>query len=122
MNRNWFLAMYCAKTIGSSIAAADDNYALAGGENVVLRWESISVAALILLREKFHRVVDSFQFTARYFEIARMFGPAGQHEGVEVAAQLFHRNVLADFAARYELHPLPCHLFQAPADDVLLHL
>ena len=80
------------------------------------------MAALVLLRQEFHGVVDSLQLAARNLKIAGMFGAAGQDDRVEVAAQIFNGNIPADLSVGYELHALGGHLLEAAVDDVFLQL
>ena len=122
MNRQRLLAVARAQAVGAGVAAADDDHALAGGENFD-RWiERVAEATLVLLREEFHRKVNSLQLASRNFQVARMLGAARQHDGIELATQIFDRDVLADLGIGDKLHALGGHLFEAAIDDVLLQL
>ncbi len=61
-----------------------------------------------------------FRLPPRYFQIARRLGAAGQHDGVELPAQLLHIHVHADVRVGDKLHPFGFHLRQAAIDQVLL--
>ena len=122
MHGERLLAVDGAKAVGAGVAAADDDDALAGCENLERRIERVAMAALVLLRQEFHGEMDSLQLTAGNFEIARMLGAARQNDGVKVAAQIFDRNVRADFGVGDELHAFGGHLFEAAVDDVLFQL
>ena len=110
-----------AQAIRARVAAADDHHALAGGENLT-RIERVAFATLVLLRQKLHREMDALQLAAGNVQIARLLRAAGQQDGVELAAQIFHRNICADVRVGDELHAFGLHLLQAAVDQVLLHL
>src|ERR1051326_8256884 len=114
--------MACAQAIGARIAAPDDDHTFAGSENLDCRIDHVAMAALVLLRQEFHGKMNSLQLAAGNFEIARSFGAARQHNGIEVAAQIFDRDVAADFRIGDELYALGRHLFQATINDVFLEL
>src|ERR1700745_4228226 len=117
MNRKRLLAVDRAEAVGSGVAASDDDHAFASGENVSDGVERVSVAALVLLREEFHRVVNSLQIASGNFQVAGMLGAAGQHDGVEVTAQIFDLNVLSDFGIGDEFHTFGGHLFETAVND-----
>ena len=54
-----------AEAVGSGIAAADDDHALAGGQN--LFGQRIARDHFILLRQKFHREINALKFAAWNF-------------------------------------------------------
>ena len=94
MISNWctdsgFWRWHGAQAVGAGVAAADDDHAFAGGENFDGGIQRVAVAALVLLRQKFHGVVNSLQLAAWNFQVARMLRSAGQHDGIEIAAQIF---------------------------------
>ena len=110
MTERGALAMAGAEAIGAGIAAADDDDAFAGGQNLV--GDGIAFAHLVLLRQKLHGEVDALQFAAGDVEIARLLGAAGQQDGVEFAAQVFHRHIAADVRIGLELHAFGAHLLE----------
>ena len=57
--------------------------------------ERVAVAALVLLRQEFHREMNSLQLAPGNLQIARMLGAAGQNDGIELAAKIFDRDRLA---------------------------
>src|ERR1022692_1727442 len=110
MHGEGLLAVGGAQTIGSGIAAADDDDALAlGGHG---RRAS----------EELHGEVDAVQLAAGDREIAGLLGAAGEQDGVVAAAQIFDRNVAADVGIGDELDALGAHLLETPVDEVLFHL
>jgi hypothetical protein len=114
------LAMAGAEAIGSGIAAADDDDALAGGEDLVR--DGVALVAAVLLREELHRVMDALELAAGDLEIARVLGAAGEKDGVEIAPQVGDGDVHADVGVDLELHSFGAHLLEAAVDEVLLHL
>ena len=114
------LAMAGAQAIGAGVAAADDHYPLAGGEDLV--GYPIAFANLILLRQKRHGEMDTLQLAAGQVQIARLFGAAGQQNRVKFLAQIPNRNVAAHMSLGLEPHSLGAHLLQPPVDEVFLHL
>ena len=61
-----------------------------------------------------------FKIASGDVQIARMLGASGEHNRVELAAQIFDRNILADLGAGNKFHALSRHLFQAAINDVFL--
>src|ERR1700727_2594011 len=102
--------MHRTQTVGAGVSASDDHNLLAGGKNVGGGVERIAVAALVLLRQKFHGVVNTLQLASEDFEIPRMLGAARQDDGVVVTAQVFNGNIPANLGIGDELHSLAGHL------------
>src|SRR5262249_8038255 len=96
MDGYWLLTMACAETIRARVATADDDDAFSGGENFFRRIKQVAVAALILLRQEFHRIVDPVQFPAPDFQVARMLCSAGENDGIISTTQIFDRNILSN--------------------------
>ena len=115
-----FVTVRRAKAVGAGVAAADDDDVFAGGEDLIRN--AIAFADLVRLRQEIHGEVDALEFAARDLEIARLFGAAGQQNGVEIAAQIFDRDVLADMRVGDELHAFGRASVQPPVDEMLLHL
>src|SRR5215831_19183230 len=107
--------MASAKAVSARVSSTDDDNALAGRKNIESRIEDIALAALILLRQEFHREMDSFEFP-------RVLSAASQNDGVEVASQIFDQNISSDLCVRDELHTLRRHLFETAVDNMLLEL
>ena len=84
-----------SKAVGSSIAAADDDHSLARRQDLDFRLDRVPEAAPVLLRQVLHRKMNPLQLASRNVEIARMFSPAREYDGIEVAAQILHRNILS---------------------------
>ena len=116
------LAMHGAEAVGAGVAAADDDHALAGGENVFARRQDIAFAAAVLLRQKFHGEVNALQFASGDAQVARAFGAAAEQERVEVAAQVVDRDVLTDVGAGHELDAFGGELLDAAVHQMLLEL
>src|ERR1700683_3655577 len=57
--------------------------------------------------------MDSFQFAAGDVEIAGPLRTSGEHDGIELDAQLFCRDGLTDLRVGNEFHSLGGHLFEA---------
>src|SRR5579872_1225187 len=77
------------------------------------------MAAFVLLRQEFHGEVNAFQLASGNGEIARMFSASCENDGVEIAAQIFYGDILADFCIGDEVHALGAHLIESPVDNVL---
>ena len=122
MHGERLLPMTGSQAVGASVAASDDYHALAGSQNLDGRIDRVAKAAPILLRKVFHCVMDSLQLTAGNLEIARLLGPTRKYNGVELAAQILHGNILSDFRPGDELHAFGRHLFQAAIDNMFLQL
>src|ERR1700734_2312084 len=122
MNRNRLLPMTGSETVCASIAAADDDHSFAGRQDLNFGLDCISETAAILLRQILHGEMDSLQLASRNFEIARMFRSTRQHDCVEVAPQIFRRNIPSHFRSSNESHAFRRHLFQAAIDDVFFEL
>src|SRR4051812_37382697 len=122
MHGQGLLAVTGAQAIRTSIASADDDYALSSCQNFTGRVERISMAALIGLRQKLHGEMDSLELTSRNFQIPGLLRAARQHNGVEVSAQILDGNVVADLGAGYKFHAFRTHLLEPAIDDVLFHL
>ncbi len=122
MNRKRLLAMNRPQAIGAGVAATDNDHALARRENIGGRIERIAVAALVLLREEFHCVVNSLQLASRNLQVTRMLGAAGQNDGIEFAAQIFDWNLAPNLSIGNELHALGRYLLEAAIDDVFFQL
>jgi hypothetical protein len=81
----------------------------------------VAFVAAVLLRQKLHGEVNAFKLAAGNLQVARMLGAAGQQDGVEILAQILHRNIAAHVGVGLELDAFGAHLLQAPVDEVLLH-
>ena len=119
-DRERLLAVAGAQAIGAGVAAADDHDALAGGQDLIRHL--VAFAAAVLLRQELHREVDAVQLAAGDVQVARLLGAAGQQDGVELLAQILHRDVAAHVGTGLETHSLGAHLLDAAVDEVLLHL
>src|SRR5579871_631793 len=122
MNRSRFLPMASAQTISARVSATDDDHVLAVRKNVESGIEDIAMAALVLLRQEFHREMDSLQFPAWYFEITRMLGASRQNNSGEVASQVLDDNISSNLGICYELHAFGGHLFKTTIDNMFLEL
>src|SRR5215471_4692543 len=120
VNGNRFLPMTSSEAVSASVSTTDDDNVLAGRKNIESGIENIATAALVLLRQEFHREVDSLQFPARNFEIARLLSATRKNDGVKVASQIFDQYVSADLGIGDELHSFCGHLFKTAVDNMLL--
>src|ERR1035438_3176427 len=115
------LAMTRPQAIGAGVAAADDDHALAGGQDGLGFRHRVAFVAAVLLRQKLHGEVNAPQVAAGHVEVARMFGAAGEQDGIELLAQILHWDIAAHLGAGLELDAFAAHLLQAPVDEVLFH-
>src|SRR5262245_52223225 len=106
-----------AKAVCASVTTADDDDVLVprGDPRRVLTF-----ALAILLCEVVHREVHALEFAAGNREIARLAGAAGEQDRVELAAEIQHRDVVANVDARPEHDPFCRHQVEAPVEYVLL--
>ena len=111
-----------SQAIRAGVAAADDDNALAGGENRSRIRNRVAFAALVLLRQKFHREVNTLQFASRNVQIPGLFRAAGKQNRVEVALKIFNRHIFADVRAGDKCHAFRLHLFQAAIENRLFQL
>src|SRR5512141_1088792 len=70
VHRERLLTVTRPETICAGVAATDNDHTLARSKNLDGRIDRISVAAFVLLRKEFHRVVNPFQLAARNLEVA----------------------------------------------------
>ena len=75
-----------AVAVAPRVAAADHDHVLAGRQNLIL--DRVSLIAGILLRQEFHREMDSLEVAAGDRQIAALRRPAGQQDRIELVAQL----------------------------------
>ena len=80
-----------------------------------------SGCALVLLREIVHREMHALEFPSRNRQFARLLGSHRETHRIELRAQLFARNVLADRHTRLELHSFGLELLQPAVDHPLFH-
>ena len=66
--------------------------------------------------------MNAFQLASGNLEVARLFGAAGQQDGVIVPGEGFHRHIHAHVRVGHERDALGAHLLNAAVDDVLFHL
>src|SRR5258706_5089928 len=122
MHRLWSLAMASPETIRASVAAADDDDALASSQNIRAFGQNIAFATPVLLRQEFHREVDSVELPSPHLQVARLFGSTSENDRVKVTPQLFNWDVLTDMCVGDELHALGFHLRKPAVNDFFLHL
>ena len=84
--------------------------------------DPVARAEPVLLRQKIHGEVDAVQLAAGNVQIARMLGAAGQQNGVELRAKVFHRDVAADVRVGPEHDAFRYHLLQAAVQELLFQL
>src|SRR5882724_5040185 len=102
------------KTIGASIAATNDDDALSSSQNIGGGVKHVAFAAPVLLREEFHGKVDSLQFSSRHLQVAWLLGATREHDGIEVALQVFDRRSVANVRVGDETHAFGLHLRKPP--------
>src|SRR6266550_7761866 len=110
------------KTIGASIATANDDDAFSSSENIGGGVKHVALAAPVLLREVFHGKVDSVKFASGHLQIARLFGATCEHDGIEVALQVFDRCSVAHVRIGDEAHAFRFHLCKTPVNNALFQL
>src|SRR5580700_5143495 len=95
-----------------------------GGDGAPRRGDGLRVAgiALVLLRQKIHRKMDTVEVAAGHFEVAWQFRPTGQCQRVEFREQPVDADIDPDLHRGTELDPLRRHLLDPAIDQVLLHL
>src|SRR5690606_2499256 len=64
----------------------DDDVLVFGGD---LFADAVAITGLVLLTQEVHGIVNAAQFSARYRQVARVFGSASQHDSVELRLQRF---------------------------------
>ncbi len=119
-HRTRTLTVAGTQAIGAGIAAANDDHVLAGRHNLV--GNRIALTNAILLPQKLHGEMDALELASRHVQISRLLGAARQQDCVEFATQVLHRDVAAHMRVGLELHTFRAQLFQAPVDEMLLHL
>ena len=111
-----------AEAVGAGIAAAEDDHALA------LRRDGLRLAvaaagdAPVLLRQVLHRQVNAVELAAGYGQLAGRARADGEAYGVEVAAKIGRREVVAHVDARLEADALSGHDVHAALHHLLLQL
>ena len=83
------LAMAGAEAVGAGVAAADDDDALAGGEDEPAAHVAgvvfgVALVAAILLGQELHGEVNALELAAGNGQVARMLGAAAEQDGVVV--------------------------------------
>ena len=73
-------------------------------------------------RQEIHGEMDAIELAARDRQVARLFGAAGEGDGVVLGRQFLDGDVLADMDAGVERDALGLHLLDAPVDDGLVEL
>ena len=74
------------QAVSASVAASNDDHALAGRKNLDCRVDRVSETAFVLLGEKLHRVVNPLELACRNCQITRLLGTAGENNRIEIAA------------------------------------
>ncbi len=80
----------CTNAIRTRIATTDHHNMLALGDQLID--DRVPCIDLVLQRQEFHRVMNALHFTSRHRQITRRFRPTGDHDSVELLAQLIGRN------------------------------
>ena len=113
------------QAVGPGVATTDDDDLLALRRD---RRLAVGVEHFVALldpvgpRQVFHRLVDAAELATRNRQVARFGRAPGQHDGIELGAQLGGRDVDADVDAGPEPSALGLHLGQPAVDVALLHL
>ena len=111
-----------AQTIGTRVAAADDDDVLVASSDWIIVGDVGLMAAPILRRQILHREVNALKLAARHGQVARNRRSAGEDDGVEFAAELLHRQIDADVHTGPESHPFLAHQHQAPIEHLFFEL
>ncbi len=110
-----------ADTVGTGVAAADDDDVLAGcGDGRVGR-NGVAGNALVLLRQEVHRKMYAVQIAARDRQIPRLLGSAGQGDRVEGLQQFLCADIGTDVAGGPEGNAFGLHLLDAAVDKAFFH-
>src|SRR5581483_6226933 len=99
------LPVHGAQAVGAGVATADDDHLLAlGGDRrfAVGPEDVVTFLHAVRPRQELHRLVDAVELAARDRQVPPRGRAAGQHDGVEIGAQLFGRDVDADVHAALE--------------------
>ena len=80
------------------------------------------MAALVLLRQELHGIVNAFQFPSRDHEVPWLLRASSQQHGIELSLQILHRHGFSYVRVGDELHPFALHLFHTAVDEVFFHL
>src|SRR6185437_11870727 len=121
-HRNGALAERGADAVGASIAAADDDDALAAGEDRLRAVGRFARHPPVLLRQIVHGEVDAVELAAGDRQVAALLGAAGQHHSVMPGDEFFRRDIDADVRAVMKDHALGLHLRDATVDVRFFHL
>ncbi len=89
------------------LAVGEDRRAVAG---------FLAGHAAVLLRQEIHGEMDALELAAGHRQVARLFGAAGEHDGVVVLEQFVGRHVDADMGAVMEHDAFRLHLRDAAVD------
>src|SRR2546428_487842 len=87
------LAVHGAEAVGARVASADDDDALALGRDEFLVGDQVTLAALVLERQVFHREVDAPKLAPGHRQVSRPAGTARPDDRVEVSTQSLDRHV-----------------------------
>ena len=121
-HRQRALADRGADAVGAGVAAADDDDVLAGSEDGLVGGRRFAGHTAVLLRQELHGEMDALELAAGHRQVVRLFGAAGEHDGVMLGDELVDRKVDADIGAVMEDDAFGLHLHDAAVDVDLLHL
>ena len=110
--------MASSQAVRASVASADNYNALARGKNLIRN--DVSCSAFVLLRQKLHREINSFEFSPRNVQVTRIFSASGQQDGVKFLTKILRGNITADVSTRLELNALRHHLLEPPVQNFFL--
>src|SRR6185295_2734120 len=105
MRFNAALPVHSPETIGSGIAAADDDDALALCRNRLVR-DRVAGVAFVLLRQIVHRQVDALEFSPGNRQFTGLLRTYSEADGIELLPQLFARDVCSNRHTDLELDAL----------------
>ena len=112
--------MRSAEAIGSGITTADNHDSFIFCRNS-FSGRMIPGIQFILLNQILHGKVDALEVPTRHRQIARLFSPQGEADGIEPLGQGLARDIHPHVDVGFKLHALRRHLIQPPINHPLLH-
>ena len=109
------------QTVGSGIAAADDDDTLPLSRDRLVQ-DGIPGVSLVLLGEVIQRQMDALQLSPGNRQLPGLLGAECEADRVVLATQFIPADIHADIDAEFKLHPFGFHLLQPPVNDPFFHL
>ncbi len=109
-----------AQTVGTRVAAADDDHVLA--VNIDRRYVDVALLHPVGRGQVLHRLMNATELTTGDRQVAGSRGTAGQDDRVVRGQQDLDVDAITDDRSGAELGALGLHLGDAPIEVALLHL